>query len=193
MLFKNSMRQKRIKPWGTTDALCSAEKYLDCPFVICNGDDIYGKEAFKELTKHLKTKTTNVTLGYKLGKVIPEQGEVNRGIFQIENNQIIDLKETLGISKQNLKELNLTEETLCSMNLFGLLPETLTLLSEILEKFKQQNQEDPKIECFLPTELNNLIKEKKITMEIYPTDEQWFGLTHPEDELIVKNKILKLK
>ena len=33
----------RDKPWGTTDALCSAKELLDCPFIICNGDDLYGK------------------------------------------------------------------------------------------------------------------------------------------------------
>lgn len=33
----------RDKPWGTTDALCSIKSLIDCPFVICNGDDLYGK------------------------------------------------------------------------------------------------------------------------------------------------------
>jgi len=183
---------KRTRPWGTADALDSAKEYLDCPFIICNGDDIYGKESFKILTEHLKTKDTNITLGYKLGKVLAEQGTVNRGIFQVENNQVTNIKETLEISKQNLEGLNLTEETLCSMNLFGLQPETIILLSEKVNNFKEINSEDQTAECYLPTELNNLIKEKKIVLEISPTNEQWFGLTHPEDELIVKNKLKEL-
>jgi len=184
---------KRERPWGTADALTSAIKYLTCPFVICNGDDIYGKESFKILTDHLKEKNTDVTIGYKLGKVLAENGSVNRGIFQIEGNKVLNIKETLGIIKKNLKELNLTEENLCSMNLFGLHPATATMIEEKVENFKQLNKNDSKIECYLPTELNSLIKEKKIIMELYPTINQWFGLTHPEDELIVKNKLKELE
>ena len=37
---------KRQKPWGTVDALCSAKEFLNCPFVVCNGDDLYGEEVF---------------------------------------------------------------------------------------------------------------------------------------------------
>ncbi|MBT4376988.1 hypothetical protein HOD29_06450 [archaeon] len=180
---------KRDKPWGTTDAICSAKEFLDCPFIVCNGDDIYGKEAFEILTTHLKEKNINTTLGYKLEGVIPEKGEVNRGIFQIENNKVIDLKETFNISKKNLNSLDLTTKSLCSMNIFALTPETLNLLNEKLKLFKEENKESRTKECLLPKEINDLLNENKILLDIYPTQAQWFGITHPEDELIVRNKI----
>jgi len=43
----------RERPWGTADALMSAAAILDCPFIICNGDDIYGESTFKTLADHL--------------------------------------------------------------------------------------------------------------------------------------------
>ena len=30
----------RDKPWRTVDALCYAKKVIDCPFVVCNGDEV---------------------------------------------------------------------------------------------------------------------------------------------------------
>mgnify|MGYP001614605345 FL=1 len=48
--------EEREKPWGTADALCSAKDVINCPFVVCNGDDIYGAETFRILVNHLKNK-----------------------------------------------------------------------------------------------------------------------------------------
>ena len=77
------------------------------------------------------------------------------------------------------------------MNLFGLNLETFNLLCEKLDKFKEEHKEDPKIECYLPKELNNLISEGKIVMKIFPTDDLWVGITSPEDEEVVR-EVLKL-
>ena len=185
---QNFDQETREKPWGTADALCSAKELLNCPFVVCNGDDIYGRNSFRTLFEHLQKKETCATLGYKLGEVLPEQGNVNRGIFEInsENNQVKSIRELLGISKSKLNEKNLSPENLCSMNIFALNTETLKSLCKIVNTFKEENKTNPKIECLLPRELGNLIKKEKIIMKIYSTDDKWIGITNPEDEIIVK-------
>ena len=181
---------KRNKPWGTTDALLSAKELLDCPLVVCNGDDIYGEESFKIAVEKLN-QGENVTAGYKLGKVIPEEGTTNRGIYHFKenSNELNYIEEVMGISTGNLSEKNLTKETLVSMTLFALQQEVLHLLKENLEKFKQENLEDRKAECLLPEELGNLIKENKINMKVYPTNDQWFGVTNPGDEIQVQRTL----
>ena len=181
----------RKKPWGTMDSLCSAKELIDCPFVVCNGDDLYGKEPFNILVRHLKKKSTNATIGYKLGDVLPEEGEVNRGIFKVksETNIVESLKEELKISKENLYSRNLSRNNLCSMNIFAFHPEDLELLNKILIDFKEKHKNNPEIECLLPEEINKLIQAKKITMEIYPTNEKWMGITNPQDEIIVKENL----
>jgi NDP-sugar pyrophosphorylase family protein len=185
---------KREKPWGTTDALCSAKKIINNSFIVCNGDDIYGKQAFKILSNHLRQKPTDATLGYKLGNVLSEKGSVNRGIFKLNlDKKITNIIETLKITPYNLKEKGLSKDSLCGMNIFALTIETLELLQKNLELFKEEHKNDSKIECFLPSELNNLIQKNKINLELYMTDEKWFGLTNPEDEFIVKEKLKELE
>ncbi len=179
----------RERPWGTNDALCSARDLIDGPFVICNGDDIYGAKAFSILFNHLKKSEDEVTLGYKLGKVLSDKGTVNRGIFEEENGFVKTVTETLGIDENNLQEKGLNKDNLCSMNIFGLRKETLDMLHDKLIKFKEKNKDDSKIECYLPSELNNLISENKIKMKLNKTDELWLGVTSPEDEEVVKEKL----
>lgn len=181
---------RRDKPWGTVDALCSAKDLLDCKFVVCNGDDIYGESSFKLLAEHLKNKTTDATVGYKIKNVLSEHGGVNRGKFEATSDNIVkSIKEIFNITNLNFKEKELSEDSSCSMNIFALQPETLQKLNQILIKFKQINKTDRKIECLLPNELNRLIQEQEITMQVYPTDEKWFGVTYPEDEENVKREL----
>ena len=181
---------RRQKPWGTCDAICSAKHLLDCPFIVCNGDDIYGKQTFKTLYNHLKNNFTDATVGYKLGTVLPEQGEVNRGIFKINtSSNAIYLEENFNLSKQNIKGRGLNEQSLCSMNIFALQKKTLEHLCKTVEKFKEKNKNDVKVECLLPQEINNLISQNKIIMKVYPTNEKWFGITCPEDVEFVNQKI----
>jgi choline kinase len=181
--------EKRDKPWGTLDALCSAKEIIDCPFIICNGDDIYGENTFRILVEHLKNKQGCASIGYKLKEVIPKKGSVNRGIFQVKNNFINSIKEVFDITYENLLLKNLSEEDLCSMNIFLLYPEILVEFEKILIEFKKNYQDDRKIECLLPQEISNLIKQEKIVMEIYPTDDKCLGGTNPEDEEIIREKL----
>lgn len=185
---------KRDRPWGTTDALCSIKNIIACPFIVCNGDDIYGGNTFRILFDHLKNNKNNedATAGYRLIEVLPEKGGVNRAIFKIENNFVKDMNETFNIEKSNLNATNTNAEDLCSMNIFALHPKTLKMLDEKLKQFKEQNKDDRKKECLLPTELSNLIKEKKIRMKVYKTPDKWFGITNPGDEDIVKEQLASL-
>jgi NDP-sugar pyrophosphorylase family protein len=188
-VFQKYDSEKRDKPWGTLDALCQIKDIIKSPFIVCNGDDIYGKESFKLLYQHLQQHQTSATLGYKLQNVLPDKGFVNRGIFKIQNNKVISIDEVFDISKENLNSKNLTSDSLCSMNIFALHPNNLEDLNQILIKFKESNKEDRKIESLLPVELTNLIKENKLIMAIYPTPEKWYGLTNPEDELVLKEEL----
>lgn len=186
--------EKRDKPWGTVDALCSIRDIIDCPFVFCNGDDIYGEGAFACLIEHLKGSDDDfATLGYRLVNTLPDFGSVNRGIYSLnDDNHVMDLVETFDIEKGRLGGQGLSEEDLCSMNIFAFRPEVVCMLDKILAKFKEKNEGNRKIECLLPDELGNLIKSGKMNMKCYPTNEKWFGVTNPEDEGVVKKQLAEL-
>ena len=184
-------QQTRDTPWGTLDALCAGSKYINRPFVICNSDDIYGESALRNARDFIETANQNLAVGYKLGEVLSQTGSVNRGIFHINGTNVTSIKEEIGLTMENLSSRKLSQQTLCSMNLFGLTEEALQKLKDRLQEFKQKNAANRNIECLLPQEIGNLIKKSQITMKILQTDEQWHGLTHPQDEEQVRNELIK--
>ena len=121
-----------------------------------------------------------------------EEGEVNRGIIMVNNsnNQVTGLKEMLKISKAKNPELM---SSLANVNFIGLQYEVLVMLNKILNEFKIVNKNDSKIECLLPDNLNDLIKNKLIKMNFFEIKNDVIGLTNPEDEEIVKNLLKKYK
>jgi len=180
----------RDKPWGTCDAVVSAKEVINENFVVCNGDDLYGGKSFKILFDYLNNSNSSATLGFKLGKVVPNKGAVNRAIYSFDkNNNVLDLKETIGIEKEKFKEMNLTNETLCSMNIFALTKEILPKLEKRLNEFKSLHKTDRKIECYLPVEISELIKKKELNLKLLATPDEWMGITNPEDEPILKEKL----
>lgn len=182
-------KKTRDKPWGTTDALLSAKDLLTNPFVVCNGDDLYGEEAFKILHTHLVNSNENSTIGYLLDKSIPEYGSVNRGIFRVVDSYVDEIEETFKIERDNLAQKNLSLNDLCSMNFFALQPDVVPLLENTLERFKEIEKGSRTAECLLPTDLSELIQLGKIKMKIFPTTEECLGVTNPEDEEKVREII----
>ncbi|MEI6058343.1 MAG: sugar phosphate nucleotidyltransferase [archaeon] len=178
--------ETRDRPWGTGDALCCARDILDCDFVVCNGDDIYGENTFKILYEHLQKHDEDATVGYKLVDVLSQKGGVNRGMFTVSEGFVERIDETFNITPENLISKGLRNEEPCSQNIFALHPRVVEMLSINLEIFKKENKDDRKIEFLLSNELSDLIKIGKIRMKIYHTPDKWIGVTNPEDEEIVR-------
>ncbi len=181
--------EERDKPWGTADALVSAYQFLDCPFLICNGDDIYGENTFRLMKEKLNENKEGIIPGYKLVNVLPKSGSVNRALLNIESGYLKSMKEIFDITKENLKERGLEEESLVSMNAFGLNKEVIDMIKQRVDEFKDQNKGDRKKECLLPNEIGELIKLDKIKISCHPTKDSWVGITNPEDEEIVRKEL----
>jgi len=185
--FDESLRDR---PRGTLDAVCCAKECIDGPFVVCNGDDIYGAHSFALVVDHLRHSDESVTLWYILENVLPDAGSTNRGIFQVDSDGYVhDIQECIGIEKNKLAENWLHPTDLSSMNIFWLTKSALVLLDAVLTQFKAQHAEDRRVECYLPVELSHLIKTGDIRMKLYSTPDTWFGVTNPEDEELVRQQI----
>ena len=186
----------RDKPWGTVDAVCTIKSIIDCPFVVCNGDDIYGENTFKILAEHLRNpenKGICASVGYRLGDVLPEQGTTNRGIFQVDSEcNVTNMEERFNLTRENISSLGLNEDDLCSMNCFAFYPEIMNQLTNLLLAFQEKNKGDRKAECLLPVEVSTMLNEKKLEMKLYKTNSKWFGVTNPSDEEIVKEQLKNL-
>lgn len=179
--------ETRDKPWGTVDALCCAREFIDCPFVICNGDDIYGEESFQILAEHLLNNEESASIGFKLGNVLSDSCSVNRGIFQVDEDGLLkSMEEVFSIEKSNLADKGLCVDNLCSMNIFALSPDVLEFANAELETFKKENEGSRGAECLLPVEFSKLMEKDLMKMKIYSTSDKWMGVTGPEDTEIVR-------
>ena len=75
----------------------------------------------------------------------------------------------------------LSPETPVSMNLWGLPKKAIEYLNNQWMDFYTQNKNDPVAEFLLPTALDEQIAKGLLEVEVIRTDEQWIGVTNPED------------
>lgn len=180
----------RTRPWGTTDAICCVYNVIDEPFILVNGDDIYGNDTFEKGFELINQSDKNIIGCIKMNKSLPEDDqEVNRGVVFIENNNVTKMKEMLKISRSKNPEL-LNEYA--NVNFIGLQPNILKYLYDKLNDFKNTNKNDPVIECLLPNTLNELIQENKLELEFFEITYNILGVTHPGDENYVRNLLKKI-
>lgn len=180
-------KEKRKRPWGTTDAICSVINDIDEDFIMLNGDDIYGVDTFKKGYNLMKEKDINIIGGLKVIKTLPESGTVNRGLIYISENKVVGLKEVLGISKKDNPELHYE---LANVNFIGLQKNILIELEKILNDFKNKNKDDAKIECLLPDNLDELIRRNILNLKFFEINNPILGITNPGDDNILRKKLL---
>ncbi len=198
-------KKKRNKPWGTADALATIKGHVNGPFIICNGDDIYGELTFQQCCLHMHETADNVLMGYWLGDTLPHTGKVNRGIVSTDQfGFITDIKESYGMSRHFLSPLDLNN-TVVSMNIFGFRPYIIDMVAKKVSEFKLKYKDHPTKECPLPTVIDELIKEHfmpkaviygccnynaGLAIKVLMAKGQWMGITNPGDEVIVRETIL---
>lgn len=177
----------RKKPFGTGDAVLSCKGIVDVPFAVINADDYYGIEAYKKLHDYLVSEDDYAMVGFQLENTVSENGTVSRGICTVENGFLKDVREVTGIAKDN----DFPENTIASMNFWGLKPDIFDELEAQFEEFKK-TADIEKDEFFLPTVINNMIKENKVRVRVLTTQDKWYGVTYKEDKETVVNAIEKL-
>ena len=198
----------RTKPWGTGQAVLMVKGLIDCPFLVINADDYYGKEAFKLIHDFLVSDHAEKAekqydfcmAGFILGNTLSDNGAVTRGICVVdENEHLIGVNETGGIVKTATgaacddKDGN---QTACdpashvSMNMWGFTPDFLDELESGFRTFlSEQKEGDIKSEYLLPTIVDQLIKSGRANVSVLETTDKWFGVTYKEDKQAVVDAI----
>lgn len=201
----------RVKPWGTAHAILCCKGVLDGPFAVINADDYYGRSAYEELYRFLTTheddeKYRYAMVGYQLGNTLTENGSVARGVcvtdeagylVQIaERTKIIKTEEAAAYTEDEGKTWTpLALDTPVSMNMWAFSPSILGELEEAVARFfALEVVKNPlKSECFLPIEVDKLLKAGKATVQVLHSSDKWFGVTYKEDKPFVMESIAKLK
>lgn len=201
----------RIKPWGTAHAILCCKETVKEPFAVINADDFYGRSAFKSLYDYLTTHEDDelhryAMVGYELGNTLTENGSVARGCCVTdENGYLVTIAERTQIEKRpggaaysedgGKTFTDISLNTPVSMNMWGFTPSIMEELEKAVNLFFQEGVESNplKAECFLPIEVDKLLKEKKATVQVLPSKDKWFGVTYKEDKPFVMESIQKLK
>ena len=189
----------RTKPWGTAQAILSAKDVIDGPFAVINADDYYGKTAFRIIYDYLTAhpgKESGVMecamAGFVVKNTLSDHGEVTRGICLQDGHMLTEIHETSGIARREDgrvtgtfegETVEIDPDGLVSMNMWGFDRRILEELEQGFVPFlKDALVRNPlKAEYLLPTAVDDALKAGKLTVEVLPTPDTWFGLTYHED------------
>lgn len=194
----------RTKPWGTGQAILCCKDLVDTPFLVINADDYYGKEAYRKAYSYLTSsqntdKIQICMVSFVLANTLSENGGVTRGICRVgKEDMLTEIIETHNIRKEGnsavsvedgqRKELELNSPV--SMNMWGLTPEFFDILEVEFERFLSvTDKSDLKAEYLLPVLVGQLLQEKKISVKVLRSEDEWFGVTYKEDKEAVVNAV----
>ena len=197
----------REKPWGTSHALLACKGHINDPFVICNADDYYGKDAFKKVLAFLENDINDQNfcmVGYKLANTLSDNGTVTRGFCRTdENNCLTHIKETMNIRKNNgqaeVEENGVYQpvdnNTPVSMNFWGFTPAIFDKVEKIFNaEIAEGVKSNPlKYEALLPNYIGELISKNECNVHVLTSNDSWFGVTYREDKPVVVEKFAKFK
>ena len=193
----------RTKPWGTSHAvLCAKEAIGDAPFAVINADDYYGKSAYKVMYDALckaedGEKFDYCMVGYEIGKTVTENGSVARGVcYADENGFLTEVIERTRIEKYeggiHFTEdgetwVDLTEDTIVSMNMWGFTPSFLAEIEKGFAAFLDNAlvNNPLKGEYFLPFVVQTLLTAGRATVKVLTSPDKWYGVTYAADKPVV--------
>jgi len=182
----------RTKPWGTTHAIWCARHVVNGPFVSINGDDYYGKHAYKVVAKHLGAGTQEYCMvGYPVLRTLSDHGAVARAICQVDGQGLLQaLVERLNVEKygttgryldESGSERVLAGDEVVSMNMWGFTPAVFEQLEHRFTRFLSGLNPDAS-ECIISVSVGDLVAEGAARIRVLPTTDTWFGVTHANDK-----------
>lgn len=192
----------RIKPFGTVHAILSAKDLITEPFAVINADDFYGRDAFLQMSSALNSVTDGcgAMVSYSLSNTVSANGSVTRGICKTENGRLLEITETLDITLNSDGSISdacagdLDPSLPVSMNMWGFTPSILDAMQASFDEFLANiPQGDIKAEYPLPTFIGKEISLSALSISVYKTTAEWFGVTYIEDRPTVEKKLLRMK
>ena len=192
--------QGRTKPWGTGQAVLCCKDLLDGPFAVINADDYYGKSAYKAAYDFLAAGDPRqpyrfAVTGFVLKNTLSEAGEVTRGLCTVDSSgRLTDIKETRHIVKtpdgaavngpDGLRPLDGDGQV--SMNMWMLTPAFVEKLEDGFGRFKATMKDPLKDEYLLPDIVGRMVQSGLASVQVLPSRDRWFGITHHDDRDMVE-------
>ena len=188
----------REKPWGTAHAIYAARDVIRDDFIIINGDDFYGRDAYEVAYRYLAglkkgTKGSYANVAFKVSNTMTENGSVKRGVcFEDENHNLSKLVESsiernkdgkiIATPLEGGEPFEVSEDTPVSMNLFAFNKDLMDHLRTRFPVWLKEHGKELKSEYLIPTVVSELVEEGKASLKLLSTDSVWFGVTYKEDK-----------
>lgn len=196
---------ERSKPWGTGHAVLMGKDVIKEPFAVINADDYYGKESFELLADLLHSlegkKGCYGMIGFKIDNTLSENGGVSRGLCKVSPEGLLtDVNECHGIQRKeghlihivDGKEEDFPEDANVSMNMWGFTPDYFDYSEKAFVDFLNKHGNELKSEFYIPTVVNNMIKDGSATLIVKETPSKWFGVTYAADRDATVAQLRKL-
>ncbi|HWQ11112.1 MAG TPA: NTP transferase domain-containing protein [Holophaga sp.] len=202
-----SLPAGRTKPWGTGHAILAARAGIRTPFIAINADDFYGLRAFERLSEFFAGPSGAGTdayamVAFRMANTLSEHGTVARGVCAVGPDGLLEtVVEHTGLERagEGVQETakdgavrHFTGSEPVSMNFWGFQPSLFAHLQERFARFLAERGQDPKAEFFIPTVVDELIREGRATVRVLDTPDRWFGVTYREDKDAVVARIRAL-
>ena len=188
----------REKPWGTAHAIYAARDLIREDFIMINGDDFYGRDAYEVAFKYLKSlpigsKGKYANVAFKVCNTMTENGSVKRGVCFEDNNHNLSKLVESSIERNKEDKIMCTpleggdvfevkEDQPVSMNLFCFNKDLIEQLRDRFPNWLKVHGSELKSEFLIPTVVDELVQEGKATLKLLSTDSVWFGVTYKEDK-----------
>jgi UTP-glucose-1-phosphate uridylyltransferase len=190
---------KRQKPWGTAHAVLCAKDIVQEPFVMINADDFYGKEVYRLAAEGFElNQISDSQLGmaaYPVATTLSGNGTVARGICTLDpESYLIKVEEQTSIQKvndsiiyiENGKNIEITPDTLVSMNFFMFHPGIFKVLETYFYDFIKSGPL-PNQEFYIPSAVQKMMDEKRVKVMVRTSPSQWMGVTYADDKKNIKD------
>lgn len=205
----------RQKPWGTGHAaLVGARKVREvwggAPYAVVNADDFYGAEAYQKIYgfltgSHPAGKLDLCMVGYQVGNTVTDNGDVSRGVCQVEGGMLKKVTERTKIAKLPEGKIGYTEDegetwtilppdTPVSMQFWGFMPQaTEALEGEYVNFFHRDLPGNPlKGEFFLPFAVDAMVQDGRAQVHVLETASKWYGVTYLVDRQSVVDAVAEM-
>lgn len=201
-----SVPEGREKPWGTAHAVRAARDAVKEPFAVINADDFYGRDAYARAAEFLIKEANNpdamAMVGYPLENTLSDYGTVNRGICKLDaSGALAEVEEYVNIGREddghvrgvglNGERRVIPTDSPVSMNFWAFNPVFFAQLEEAFVKFMTEYGTQSKSESYIPTVVDQLIRQGKARCSVLQTTGSWFGVTYPDDKAFVVESIQK--
>ncbi len=196
LVLQDRFGPSRAKPWGTAHAVLATADAVPGPFGVVNADDFYGRDALAELAAALRDpadrqarRVRHHLVAYRLASTLSPRGTVSRGVCTVDGDgNLRSIVENLAIERGDDGRIVsgeaatvLADDTLVSMNLWGLQPQVFDALRDGWASFHAAHAEDPKAEFLLPTVIGSLVDAGEASVAVHSTASTWVGVTYPGD------------